>query len=145
MFCCFVGIFASGKIMPAHYVCTYILHTCIYTYICIYTYATAQLYYIYIYTHLHSIVVDQIDCHPMHFTFSFTAQATLQSEHLQKVFSSDEETSADFAIPIASTPTVETGFIVFKMVALHPDRRSYLQRAFALSRDVRNPSSLATV
>lgn len=73
----------------------------------------------------------------------FTAQAALQSEHLQKVFAADEETSTAFAIPIDPRPIAETDFIVFKMVALHPDRRSYLQRAFALSHDVGELSSLA--
>ena len=54
----------------------------------------------------------------------------MRSEHLQAVLSKKDSV---YAIPIGSGPVEE--FLVFKPVSLHPHRRSYLQRAFALSTD----------
>lgn len=66
--------------------------------------------------------------------------AVLQSEHLQTVFgSNDDQKARDVsAIPSAARDSSQQ-YIVFKVVSLHPDRRSYLQRAFALAQD--DPSS----
>jgi hypothetical protein len=66
-------------------------------------------------------------------------KATLQTEHLQKVFGSDFQVKDVFAIPTIpeAGSRLPTQFIIFKVVSLSPDRRSYLQRAFALSQDDR--------
>ena len=62
-----------------------------------------------------------------------------QSDHLETVFKKAKNTSAGavYGIPSggASGGGAGTEFTVFQVVSLHPDRRSYLQRAFALSRD----------
>ena len=69
-----------------------------------------------------------------------SSQAVLQSEHLQTVFGSNDDQKARdvFAIPSAARDSSQQ-YIGFKVVSLHPDRRSYLQRAFALAQD--DPSS----
>lgn len=55
-------------------------------------------------------------------------------EHVQLVFSGKGKPSATgiFGLP---SPAQPDKFIVFKVISLHPDRRSYLQRAFALAKD----------
>lgn len=69
-------------------------------------------------------------------------QAALQNEHLEVVFCKGEaaDRSANvFAMPSPSSKSFDgpspRKFIVFKIVSLHPDRRSYLQRAYSLSSD----------
>ena len=69
----------------------------------------------------------------------WSSQAVLQSEHLQTVFGGDDDQQAKEVFAIPSGPRDSNEYIIFKVVALHPDRRSYLQRAFALSQD--DPSS----
>lgn len=56
-------------------------------------------------------------------------------EHLQLVFKNSKK--SDSATGIYALPSLEAAnkFLVFKIVSLHPDRRSYLQRAFALAKD----------
>ena len=64
-------------------------------------------------------------------------EAAIQSEHLQTVFGrKGVQTAGVFAIPSPDSPVESNEFIVFQVVSMHPDRRSYLQRAFSLSRDV---------
>ena len=72
-------------------------------------------------------------CFKFQFTF-FTAKVTIQSEHLQAVFTK-EKTKAVYAMPSTGTSPDSGEFTVFQIVSLNPDRRSYLQRAFALSKD----------
>ena len=55
----------------------------------------------------------------------------MQSEHLQTVFAK-EKNQAVYGLP---SPSGEMDFTIFQVVSLHPDRRSYIQRAFALSKD----------
>lgn len=51
-------------------------------------------------------------------------------EHLQVVLQEKDGTGV-YGLPSPCSSHI----IVFKVVSLHPERRSYLQRAFALSRD----------
>lgn len=65
-------------------------------------------------------------------------QTTLHNEHLECVFANQNGVGV-YALP-TTIPTTqgcadEREFIVFKIISLHPDRRSYLQRAFALASD----------
>ena len=49
------------------------------------------------------------------------------------VFLKNQRTTGVYAIP---SPSAGAGmFLVFKLVSLHPERRSYFQRAFALAKD----------
>ena len=48
------------------------------------------------------------------------------------VFHKEQPATGAYAIP---SPSGDGMFLVFKLVSLHPERRSYFQRAFALARD----------
>lgn len=63
-----------------------------------------------------------------------------QLDHLEQVLGSGkvsgQEAKSVFAIPVVSdTTSAEVEMMVFKLVTLHPERRSYLQRRFSLSQD----------
>ena len=62
----------------------------------------------------------------------------MQSEHLNTVFARKTKLSGAgvFAVPSPDGKSGSNEFIVFQVVSMHPDRRSYLQRAFSLSQDV---------
>lgn len=62
----------------------------------------------------------------------------MQSQHLQIVFGKKGRANSVYAIPSfhsGKRKVSRSEFTIFQVVALHPDRRSYLQRAFALSTD----------
>jgi len=66
-------------------------------------------------------------------------KAVTQTEHLQAIFGDDE--GDDQSKDVFALPTNQpTEFIIFKLVSVRPERRSYLQRAFALSQDDGVPS-----
>ena len=66
-----------------------------------------------------------------------SAKVAIQSEHLQLAFRkpTSSEGHSVYALPNPSAAGSTGDFIVFKIVSLHPSRRSYLQRAFSLSQD----------
>lgn len=62
----------------------------------------------------------------------------MHAQHLQIVFNKQNKAESVYAIPSSGLPKGKGSgreFMVFQLVALHPDRRSYLQRTFALSHD----------
>jgi hypothetical protein len=67
-------------------------------------------------------------------------QAAIQAEHLHAVFDRKDKvkqpTAGVYAIPSPDADPDSNEFIVFKIISMHPERRSYLQRAFSLSPDV---------
>ena len=63
-------------------------------------------------------------------------QAAIQAEHLHAVFDRKDKvkqpTAGVYAIPSPDADPDSNEFIVFKIISMHPERRSYLQRAFIL-------------